>query len=50
LRNAALVAATFIAIGVLRLPLLLVLAVLGPFGSWLMWRAVRQGPAAPRKE
>lgn len=50
LRNAALVAATFIAIGVLRLPLLLVLAVLGPVGAWLMWRAVGKGRAAARKE
>lgn len=49
-RNAALVAATFIAIGVLRLPLLLVLAVLGPFGAWLMWRAGGKGRAAARKE
>jgi chromate transporter len=50
LRNAALVAATFIAIGVLKLPLLLVLAVLGPLGTWLMWRAADQGRSAARKE
>ncbi|MFL9986127.1 chromate transporter [Paraburkholderia sediminicola] len=50
LRNAALVLATFVAIGILKLPLLLVLAVLGPFGTWLMWRAIRAGVATRREE
>lgn len=49
-RNAALVLATFIAISVLKLPLLLVLAVLGPFGTWLMLRAMRAGRATRREE
>jgi chromate transporter len=50
LRNLVLVVATFIAVGLLKLPLLLVLAVLGPFGSWLMWRALRAEAAAQRRE
>lgn len=50
LRNAALVLATFITIGLLRLPLLLVLAVLGPLGTWLMLRAMRAGRATAVKE
>jgi chromate transporter len=49
LRNALLVAAMFVAIGLLKLPLLPVLAVLGPLGTWLMWRALRAG-AQPRDE
>ncbi|MFP3564462.1 chromate transporter [Paraburkholderia sp. SIMBA_030] len=49
-RNATLVLATFIAIGVLKLPLLLVLAVLGPFGTWLMLRAMLTGRATRREE
>jgi chromate transporter len=49
-RNAALVLATFIAIAVLKLPLLFVLAVLGPFGTWLMLRAMRAGRATRREE
>jgi chromate transporter len=50
LRNAALVVATFVAIGILKLPLLFVLAVLGPFGTWLMLRAALKSRAAARKE
>lgn len=50
LRNAALVLATFITIGLLRLPLLLVLAVLGPLGTWLMLRAMRAGRATAVKD
>jgi len=34
------------AIGLLKLPLLLVIAVLGPVGAWLMYRA-RRNPRAP---
>jgi chromate transporter len=37
-RNLALVLATFVAIVVFKLPLLLVLVVLGPVGTWLMYR------------
>jgi chromate transporter len=44
-RNLALVLATFVAIGVLKLPLLLVIAVLGTVGAWLMYRARRNTPA-----
>ncbi|MBP0592171.1 chromate transporter [Paraburkholderia sp. LEh10] len=44
-RNLALEFATFAAIGVLKLPLLLVIAVLGPVGAWLMYRALRGAPA-----
>jgi chromate transporter len=44
-RNAVLVMATFVAIGLLKLPLLLVVAVLGPLGAWLMYRDLRA--AAP---
>lgn len=45
-RNLNLVLATFVAIGIMKLPLLLVLAVLGPLGSWLMWRTLRAVPAS----
>ncbi|MFM0202496.1 chromate transporter [Paraburkholderia fungorum] len=47
-RNAALVLATFIAIAVLKLPLLFVLAVLGPFGTWLMLRVMLRAKRAGR--
>jgi chromate transporter len=50
LRNLVLVLATFIAVGLLKLPLLLVLAVLGPFGTWLMWRALRAEAATRRRD
>jgi chromate transporter len=51
LRNLVLVVAMFVAVGLLKLPLLLVLAVLGPFGSWLMWRALRaEASTKPRAE
>jgi chromate transporter len=45
-RNLTLVLATFLAIGVFKLPLLLVLAVLGPVGAWLMYRAASRTPRA----
>ncbi|MFM0625399.1 chromate transporter [Paraburkholderia xenovorans] len=45
-RNLTLVLATFLAIGVFKLPLLPVLAVLGPVGAWLMYRAASRTPRA----
>jgi chromate transporter len=50
LRNGLLVVTMFIAIGLLKLPLLPVLAALGPFGSWLMWRALRAEALTRRRE
>lgn len=43
LRSLALVAATFVAVGLLHLSLVVVLATLGPFAVWLYWPRV---PAA----
>jgi chromate transporter len=50
LRNGLLVVAMFISIGLLKLPLLPVLAVLGPSGSWLMWRGLRAEALTRRHE
>jgi chromate transporter len=50
LRNGLLVVAMFISIGLLKLPLLPVLEVLGPSGSWLMWRGLRAEALTRRHE
>jgi chromate transporter len=45
-RRLAMVVATFVGVGLLKVPLLLVVAVLGPLSSWLVWLQLRRAPAA----
>jgi chromate transporter len=45
-RRLAMVVATFAGVGLLKLPLLLVIAVLGPLSSWLVWLRLRRATAA----